>query len=149
VTDDVERRMQFNTAIARCMELTNALSSFKGREGADGAAFAEGAISLIRLLSPFAPHIADELWTMVGGEGLLEDQPWPTSDAEVAAVSEITIVVMIHGKRRDELQLPADVTEEVAVAAAMAREKVQKWVGDKPPRFVKYVPGRLINIVPG
>ena len=149
VTDDIERRMQFNTAIARCMELTNALSSFAPREGADGAAFAEGATALVRLLSPFAPHIANELWGHVGGEGLLENQPWPASDPDVAAVSEVTIVVMVQGKRRDEIQLPADVTEEVAVAAALAREKVQKWVGDKPPRFVKYVPGRVVNIVPG
>ncbi|MCP4871782.1 MAG: leucine--tRNA ligase [Proteobacteria bacterium] len=149
VTDDIERRMQFNTAIARCMELTNALSSFKGREGADGAAFAEGARALVRLLSPFAPHIANELWTTLGGEGLLEDQPWPVSDEAVTAVSEVTIVVMVGGKRRDEIQLPADVTEDDAIAAAMAREKVQKWVGEKPPRFVKYVPGRLVNIVPG
>ncbi len=145
VTDDVERRMQFNTAIARCMELTNALSQYRGRD----AAFAEGAVTLVRMLSPFAPHIADELWERAGGEGLLEDQRWPEADADVAAEDEITIVVMVQGKRRDEIQVPADVTEDDAIAAAMAREKVRKWVGDKPPRFVKYVPGRLVNIVPG
>jgi len=149
VTDDIERRMSFNTAIARCMELTNALQAFRGREGADGAAFAEGAHALIQLLSPFAPHVANELWEHAGGAGMLEDRPWPTSDAELAAEDEITIVIMVGGKRRDEVRLPADVTEEVAVATAMAREKVQQWVGEKTPRMVKYVPGRLVNIVPG
>ncbi len=156
VTDDIERRLVFNTAIAAIMELSNAMASFESKEGkpvelssGDADAFAEAARTVLLMLSPFAPHFADELWETIGGDGLVEDQPWPEADADVAAEDEITIVVMVQGKKRDELQVPASSAEAEVVAAAMARDSVRKWVGDKPPRFVKYVPGRLVNIVPG
>ena len=156
VTDDIERRMQFNTAIAAMMELNNALYAFEGTggaprdlEGVEADAFAEGAVTMLRLLSPFAPHFADELWELTGHGTLLEDEPWPGWDDEVAAEDTVSVAVMVQGKRRAEIELAADVSEADAIAAAMADPRVRRWVGDKPPRFTKYVPGRLVSIVPG
>jgi leucyl-tRNA synthetase len=156
VTDDIERRMHLNTAIAAMMELNNALYVFEGKggaprdlEGAEAAAFAEAAMALVRMLSPFAPHFADELWQLTGHAGMLEDEAWPGWDEAVTVEDTVTVAVMVKGKRRAEIELAADVSEADAVAAAMADQRVRKWVGDEPPRFVKYVPGRLVNIVPG
>ena len=156
VTDDIGRRMHLNTAIAAMMELNNALYAFEGEggqprplEGVEAAAFAEGAMALLRMLSPFAPHFADELWEITGHDGLLEDEAWPGWDAEVAAADTVTVAVMIKGKRRAEIEVTADISEADAIAAALADPRAQKWIGDKPPRFTKYVPGRLVNIVPG
>ena len=156
VTDDIDRRLVFNTAIAAIMELNNAVFAFESNNGkpvelsgGDAAAFAEAATTIVRLVSPLAPHFADELWEAIGGDGMLEDQPWPEADAAVASEDEMTIVVMVQGKKRDQLQMPKSTEEAEVVAAALASEAVRRWVGDKPPRFVKYVPGRLVNIVPG
>ncbi len=156
VTDDIDRRMQLNTAIAACMELLNHLVSFHSTEGAprpldaaESAVFAEGVQVLLALLSPFAPHLADELWQESGGEGLLEDCSWPSSDPEVAASETMTLVIQVKGKKRGELVLPVDAAEEDIKAAALALPNVQRYVGDVPPRMVKYVAGRLVAIVPG
>ena len=156
VTDDIERRMQLNTAIAANMELFNDLSSFERdggqpRElsGGDLAAAAEAGFTLVRMLSPFAPHIANELWLKLGGAGLLEDQAWPEADESVAAEDSIQLIVQVKGKKRGDLVVPVGMDEEAIKAAALALPNVQKFVGDAPPRFVKYVPGRLVTIVPG
>jgi len=156
VTDDIERRMQFNTAIAATMELLNALVAFHSTKGvprelspAEAAVFAEGVQALLALLSPFAPHAADELWEIIGGEGILEDRPWPTSDSAIAAARTMTLVVQVKGKKRGELSLPVDADEEEIKAAALALPNVQRFLGAVPPRMVKYVPGRLVAIVPG
>ena len=156
VSRDIEQRMQFNTAIAATMELLNSLVSFHAHEGAlrdltasEAAVFAEGVEVLLMLLSPFAPHVSDELWQLAGGEGLLEDKPWPESDPEVAASSTMTVVVQVKGKKRAEVSFSVDASEDDIKAAALAHPNVQRFLGDQPPRMVKYVPGRLVAIVPG
>ena len=156
VTDDIERRMQLNTAIAANMELLNDLSSFERSDGAprdldagDQAALAEAVMMLVRMLSPFAPHMADELWEQVGGQNLLEDQPWPDFDPSVAAEDSMNLAVQVKGKKRGELSVPVGLDEEAIKAAALALPNVQKFLGDAPPRLVKYIPGRLVTIVPG
>jgi leucyl-tRNA synthetase len=155
VTDDIERRMQLNTAIAANMELLNDLSAFerssgnpRDLDGAEQAVMAEAVSMLVRMLSPFAPHMANELWQKIGGEGLLEDQPWPEFDESVAAEDSMNLAVQVKGKKRGELVVPVDMDEESIKAAALALPNVQKFVGDRPPRLVKYIPGRLVTIVP-
>jgi len=156
VSRDVEERMQFNTAIAATMELLNSLVSFHARDGvprefsaAEAAAFAEGVQVLLMLLSPFAPHISDELWQLIGGDGILENQPWPESDASIAAASTMTLVVQVKGKKRAEMVFSVQAEEEEIKAAALAHPNVQRFLGEQPPRMVKYIPGRLVAIVPG
>jgi len=156
VSDDIERRMQFNTAIAATMELLNALVAFQSADGAlrelsagEAAVFTEGVRTLLALLSPFAPHIADELWQASGGDGILEDRSWPSSDPAVAAAHTMTLVVQVKGKKRGELIFPVDASEDDIKAAALALPNVQRHLGTLPPRMVKYIPGRLVAIVPG
>ena len=156
VSRDIEKRMQFNTAIAATMELLNSLVSFHASEGvlrdlspAEASVFGEGVRVLLMLLSPFAPHLSDELWQLIGGEGLLEERSWPESDPEVAASSTMTVVVQVKGKKRAEVSFPVNASEDDIKAAALAHPNVQRFLGDQPPRMVKYVPGRLVAIVPG
>ena len=156
VTDDVERRMQLNTAIAANMELFNDISAFERDSGRsrdltpdEASVLSEGIEMLVRMLSPFAPHLANELWEKIGGEGLLEDQLWPEADEAVAAEESIHLIVQVKGKKRGELSIPVGMDEESIKAAALALPNVAKFVGDAPPRLVKYVPGRLVTIVPG
>ncbi len=156
VSRDIEQRMQFNTAIAAIMELLNSLVSFHTHEGtlrdlsiAEAAVFSEGVQVLLTLLSPFAPHVSDELWQLTGGEGILENRSWPESDPEIAASSIMTVVVQVKGKKRAEVSFSVDASEDDIKAAALAHPNVQRFLGDQPPRMVKYVPGRLVAIVPG
>ncbi len=139
VSDDIEA-MHFNTAIAKLMELTNEMMK-------------EEKISniqyqiLIQLLSPFAPHIAEELWELYGDKEILAYSPWPKFDPELAKESMITIVVQVNGKVREQLEVPADISEDEIKNQALASEKIQKWLDGKEPKKVIYVRGKLISIV--
>ena len=152
VTDDIDERLQLNTAIAAVMELVNTIYKFEAAhedalEGETLAVLAEAVDTVLRLLSPFAPHLTNELWERLGRDGLLEDVAWPEADADVAAEDAIEIVVQIKGKKRASVQVPANASKESIEAAAL--EAGAKWMGDAPPRRVIYVPGRLVNIIPG
>jgi len=152
VTDDIERSYQFNTAIAAQMELVNAMSSFAGGwdgapSAAEGAVFREAASALLKLLAPFAPHVAEELWQKLGGAGMIGTEPWPQADPSLLVSDTITVIVQVNGKLRDKLELPADADEAVAREAALASEKVQGFIDGKTIRRVIYVPGRLVNVV--
>ena len=154
VTVDVDERLQLNTAIAAVMELVNLLYKFEASEGeaisARGevaAVFAEAIESVLRLLNPFAPHFTNELWERLGRADALEDVSWPVADEAAAADDAIEIVVQIKGKKRASISVSPDTTQAVIEAAAL--DAAGKWVGDAPPRRVIYVPGRLVNIIPG
>ena len=156
VTDDAERRMQLNTAIAAIMELLNALAAFDAHKGQPRllqeeqvATLAFAVRTLLQLLSPFAPHLADELWQRLGHEGLIEDVPWPEADATKLIDDTITVAVQVKGKLRATLEIAVDADQQSVEAAALALPNVAKWLGDAPPRRVIYVKGRLVNIVPG
>jgi leucyl-tRNA synthetase len=156
VTDDAERRMQLNTAIAGIMELLNTVAAFDSHKGQPRALSAESLSALafaidtmLQLLSPFAPHVANELWERRGHEGLIEDQPWPEADPAQLVDDTITLAVQVKGKLRGTLEVAADASKEDIEAAALALPNVAKFVGDTPPRRVIYVPGRLVNVVPG
>ncbi len=152
VTSDIKRGYQFNTAIAAMMEQVNAVTTFKKNMGeeknpGDAGVLAESVRSLIVLLAPFAPHMAEELWEQTGGTGLLCNQPWPKADPVWLVSDTVTIVVQVMGKVRDRIEVAADADEESVKSAALACENVQTHMHGKLPRRVIYVPGKLVNVV--
>ena len=102
----------------------------------------------LRLLSPYAPHIAQELWHRLGEHGFIAHSEWPTHDETVLTSATVTIIAQVNGKLRNRIQLPADATEAEIEAAALADERVQRFIDGKPIRKTIVVPKRhLINIV--
>lgn len=145
VTDDI-RRMSFNTAIAALMEHVNDLYKLKV-DGFSEAAWKDALTTLAQLIAPFAPHIADELWAQLGHAGLVQQAEWPQWDNELIVEDTVTIAVQVQGKLRGEITVAKDTDPEAIKKQALAHENVAKFVGDKEPAKVIYVPGRLVNIV--
>jgi leucyl-tRNA synthetase len=145
VTEDLERH-SFNTAIAALMEYVNELYKRKTEGFGDRGAWQFALQSLVQLLQPFAPHIAEELWRSLGREGAVHAAGWPAWDDTYLVQESITIVVQVNGKLRAQLTLPADVDQDTAVRAALADKTVQGYVQGEPKKTV-YIPGRLINFV--
>ena len=144
VTDDI-RRLSFNTAIAAEMECVNELYKLK----VDGFTkeWQPALEALIQLVQPFAPHMAAELWQQLGRDSQLDFEPWPEwSDAKIVR-NAMTIAVQVNGKLRAQMSVPTDAIEEAVTAMALAHENVTKFVGNKKPTKVIYVPGRLVSIV--
>ena len=141
VTDDIGRRFVFNTPIAAVMELVNEL----GRDPAGpGARFAaETAVSLIQ---PYAPHVAEELWSRLGHERLWE-QPWPVADESQLERETFELVIQVNGKVRDRVEVSADESKEELIARAKASEKVQAQLDGQEVRQAIVVPGKLVNLV--
>jgi leucyl-tRNA synthetase len=139
VTDDVPS-LNYNTAIAAMMEYMNVL-----RTG-ERTPHINETEPLVQLAAPFAPHIAEELWERFGHKRSVFDSGWPTYDPELAADELITMAVQVNGKTRGTVQVPPDVTQEGAVAAAMADAAIARFVTTDPARVI-FVPGRLLNIV--
>jgi leucyl-tRNA synthetase len=146
VTDDLEA-FAFNTIIAGLMEFTNALVKAKKTSVYGTDAWDEAIETLLLLLAPSCPHIAEELWARTGRSYSVHQQSWPEFDPSLAAEEVITLVVQINGKVRARLEVSADITEEAARAAALADENIQRHLGGKEPRQMIYVPGRLVNVV--
>jgi len=145
VTNDLEA-FQFNTIIAALMEMTNAL--YKVREQAEGSAAWNDAIqTMLVLMAPVTPHIAEELWATRGGESSIHLQSWPAFNPALAADEEAELVIQVNGKVRERMTLALDASEEAARAAAFALPKVAAAIEGKELRKVIYVPGRLLNLV--
>jgi leucyl-tRNA synthetase len=141
VTDDVLRRFQFHTPIAALMELVNELG---GATDAPDARFAaETAVSLIQ---PYAPHVAEELWTVLGHQRLWE-QPWPQADESQLVRETFELVVQVNGKVRDRVQVDAGLSEDELVARARASERVRSYLDGGEPRKTIVVPKKLVNFV--
>jgi leucyl-tRNA synthetase len=143
VTDDVLRRVQFHTPISAMIELVNELNDDPGSEDARSAA--ETAVSLIQ---PYAPHIAEELWTVLGHERLWE-QAWPVADPAMLEQDTFELVVQVNGRVRDRFEVEADLSEDEIVRRALASERVQAHVNGATVRKTIVVPGKLVNIVVG
>jgi len=139
VTDDLEN-LRFNTAISRMMEFINEMTRSEVRPRRVLEDFA-------RILSPFAPHIAEEIWRALGHEETIAAEAWPEHDPAALVEATVTIAVSVNGKVRDRIDLPKDAPETDAVAAALASASVQKHLGERSPRKVIYVPGRMLNLV--
>jgi leucyl-tRNA synthetase len=154
VTADLDERLQPNTAIAAVMELVNqAYRLYERRvedlEAGERAALAECLDVLARLLGPFAPHLAEEVWSRLGREGLLARASWPEADPAALRRDEMTLGVQVNGKRRGEIRLPRGAGEDAAVAAARAEASVARHLEGREIRKVILVPGRLLNLVVG
>ncbi|PWH19179.1 MAG: leucine--tRNA ligase [Anaerolineae bacterium] len=146
VTRDFEQ-FEFNTVISSLMELLNGMVDAK-EAGAFGSAEWEEAVDIyLRLMAPATPHIAEELWSLLGKPYSIHIQPWPQVDEEAAKEETITLVIQINGKVRDRVDLPASVSEEDAKKAALESPIVQKHLSGNSPKQVIYVRGRLVNIV--
>jgi leucyl-tRNA synthetase len=150
VTDDIEERFHFNTAIASVMELVNSITAFDSKtDPAYAPVIKEALESVVLLLSPFVPYITEELWEGLGHEGGIDTATWPVHDPAAIVEDELTIVIQVNGKLRGKIQVGADATEEDVRACALADDKVKAHMGDKTVRKCIYVPGKLLNIVIG
>lgn len=149
VTNDIETRFNFNTAISTMMELVNALYAYKEAAKELNAGLIYEAISdLIKMMSPFVPHITEELWRgAIDANSSVHEQSWPECDEEALKVDNVEIVLQVNGKVRGRLTVPAEATKEELEKIAMADANVQAHIGDATVRKVICVPGRLVNIV--
>jgi len=145
VTEDFDR-FGFNTAIAAMMELTNHLYRVRDLLGGSPA-WEEAVRSLVLLLAPVAPHLAEELWERLGGPYSVHTQSWPAYDPELARSPEVTLVVQVDGRVRDRLTVPEDLPEAEARALALASERVRQHLNGRVVKDVVYVPGKVVNIV--
>jgi leucyl-tRNA synthetase len=149
VSEDMER-WSFNTSVAACMGFANELQRYRRAEtpGPHGATYAAAADSLLLLLAPMTPHITAEAWERRHGVGArIHSQPWPTFDPELARAEQVTLVVQVNGKVRDRLDVTPDITENEAVAMALASPRVvDELAGVEPSRIIARPP-RLVNIV--
>ncbi|MCK4252310.1 leucine--tRNA ligase [candidate division WOR-3 bacterium] len=142
VTGDLES-FKFNTAIAALWELLNELYSCKK----NGTVFGYGIYAFIHLLSPFAPHFADELWSIIGEKDSLEKQDWLGYDKNYLKNIITTIVIQINGKVRSHIEIEGSITENIVKELAFKDEKIQRHLQDKKVKKLIYVPGKILNIV--
>jgi leucyl-tRNA synthetase len=151
VTHDIEQRHQFNTAIAAMMELVNELvpaaAAASEQSPAPGvrAALHESAELFVHLLSPFAPHLADELWATLGGTGFLLARSWPTADQAALREDDVEIAVQVNGKVRGRIRISR--TADQATALAAAGSVIEKQLAGRAPKKVVYVPERILNVI--
>ncbi len=147
-TEDIDR-MHFNTAVSAIMELTNELTPFA--EGmtteADRAVYSEAIEHLVMLLSPFAPHMCDELWERMGHEPSLFSHPWPEANMAIAAEDQVEIAVQVNGKVRTRMMIAAGADMDEVAARAQTDEQVARYLTGKTIRKVITVPDKLVNIV--
>jgi len=147
VTDDIERRMTFNTAIASMMELFNEISKFDDRSEQGKATVFEACSSLVRLLSPFVPHVTHELWEHLGYSTALVNEAWPETDESALTRDELELVVQVNGKRRSSISIPVSASKEDCEKAALEDVDVKRHTEGLNVLKVIVVPGRLVNIV--
>ncbi len=146
VSEDVDGRFHFNTAIAAVMELVNAIYTFKSRQENPGV-LREALETVVSLLNPFVPHISEELWLLLGYQQSVEASGWPTWDESALVADEITLVVQVNGKVRSKITVAVAADRQSIEAEALAEPNVQRFIEGKQVRKVIVVPGRLINIV--
>src|SRR5205823_3809369 len=139
VTADTES-LDYNTAIAAMMEYVNALRDA-------GCAMRDAVEPLLVMLGPYAPHLAEELWTALGHAQSIFAAAWPSYDEQLAAAGDVEIVVQVNGKVRGRLTVSRGATEAQVVERAMQDESVRKFVDGKPVRKTVYVQDRLLNLV--
>ncbi|MDR1741420.1 MAG: leucine--tRNA ligase [Synergistaceae bacterium] len=150
VTRDIEKEKQFNTAIARLMELANALTAFAKGMRSDKLELRllrEGAEVLLNCLSPFCPHIAEELWEMIGGKELLTTFPWPVPEEDALVSESVVIVVQVNGKVRARLNMKAGLSESELREAVLSDPQVQERLAGKKIVKTIAVPDKLVNVV--
>jgi leucyl-tRNA synthetase len=146
VTDDYDK-FSFNTAIARLMELVNEAYRYRAAGGGHPEVMRELIETLLRLLAPIAPYLAQEQWRRLGHEGLIHEAGWPAHDEEIAREAAVTMVVQVNGKVRDTIEVPADISEDEMLARALGSDKVKGYLDGKEPAKVIAKPPNLISLV--
>ncbi|ARJ69215.1 leucine--tRNA ligase [Paracoccus contaminans] len=144
--DEVTRAIEgfaFNKAVAKLYELANAI----GKSPAAGAPRRAVLRILAQLAGPMVPHLAEDVWALAGGDGLLVDAHWPKADPAMLVSDSVTLPIQINGKRRGEITVPADMDGPAIEALVMADETVQRFLDGKAPRKLIVVPGRIVNVV--
>lgn len=149
VTNDIEREYHFNTAIAALMELVNELSAVQPQNNEEWAACRHSVETLLLLLSPFSPHIAEELWEAIGNIPSISLQRWPQWSEDLAKEEEIELVVQINGKVRAKLMIPPDMSDEAIQERTMGEPRIREMLQGRSVRKVFVVKGKLVNIVMG
>jgi leucyl-tRNA synthetase len=147
VSDDIARRLTFNTAIAAVMELTNNLNRFRERDEQDRAVLDEGWNAIVRLMAPITPHICEELWEKLGRTESLASNSWPVADESARVKSLITIAVQVNGKLRANIEVAPGSSKDEVLEMASSEVNVQRHTEGKTVRKVILVPDRLLNIV--
>jgi len=147
VTDDVSDRFNFNTAISAVMELVNELYRYREAGAVNPALLTEAVQKLVLLLAPFAPHMTEELWAAMGGEGSVHSQPWPAYDEKALIKDELEVVLQINGKVRDKLTVPREISQPELEKLVMASERIQKFIEGRDIVKVVLIPQKLVNIV--
>jgi leucyl-tRNA synthetase len=144
--DDVTRMIAgfaFNRAIAKLYELTNVL----GRAQASAAAQKQAARVLAQLMAPMTPHLAEEMWSMLGGQGLVAQAPWPVADPALLVQDVLILPVQFNGKKRADIEVPADAPPAEVERIALSHEAVVRALAGAAPKKVIVVPGRIVNVV--
>jgi leucyl-tRNA synthetase len=147
VTASIERDYHFNTAIAALMELLNEITSFTPADSNDSGVLGFSMRRLVLLISPFAPHIAEELWRVMGEGRSIFKEKWPSWDEEIARDERVELVIQVNGKVRAKCMIPAGLDDEAIKEKAFGDPKLQEHIQDRPVRKVIIVKGKLVNIV--
>ena len=142
MTRDLDQ-FHFNKAVARFRELSNALESFNG----DGKVLREGLETLVRLISPVMPHLAEELWAELGHKTMVVDEQWPVADESLLDSAVVKMAIQVNGKLRVVIEMQKDIDKGDAEKLALGHELVQKAMDGKPPKKVIVVPNRIVNVV--
>lgn len=154
VTESMEDNFHFNTAIAATMELLNEISSYKQnvldkseKSSESNKIFKEAVVSMVLMISPFTPYIAEELWEKLGNKGYIYNAKWPEYVEKLTHSSEITMVIQVNGKLRSEMQVSANISKEEAEKLALENEKISQLIEGKTIVKVIVVPKKLVNVV--
>jgi leucyl-tRNA synthetase len=148
VGEDIEA-FAMNKAVARIREFSNAVEKYARDETPDPATLRFCIETLITLVNPMMPHLAEELWSLIGHKTLLVETPWPSFDESMLANETITIGVQVNGKLRANITLPSNADQKAFETEALAQDNVQKAIGDLTVKKVIVVPGRIVNVVVG
>ena len=146
VTEGIEG-FAFNKAIAKLYELTSVLAKATGNAPGLAAARREGAKALALLQRPMTPHLAEEMWSMLGGEGLVANAPWPEADPTLLVEAQVVLPVQVNGKRRAEISVPSGTDPKTVEAIVLADAAVQRALNGATPRKLIVVPDRIVNVV--
>ena len=147
VTEDIRDRFMFNTAISSTMELVNAFYVFQDSKTINGGLVREVSLNILKLLAPFAPHITEELWSILVGHGSVHQQQWPKYEEAATIQSEVEIVLQINGKVRDRIMIATGISREEMETAAKANARVQELTAGKTIVKMICVPDKLVNVV--
>lgn len=147
VTEDIRDRFMFNTAISSIMELVNAFYAFQDSKTINGGLVREVSLNLLKMLAPFAPHITEELWSILVAQGSIHQQQWPQYEEEATVQAEVEIVLQINGKVRDRIMIATGISREEMETAAKANARVQELTEGKTIVKMICVPDKLVNVV--